>query len=165
MQEVAESRCPRWTHVHERWRQLVASGITSAALVRFHTAHKFVVLAHSERLYRELGRLVARAGSENLALLAEVYINTLESALAQPATRKRHANVLQHLMGFLKHELDREAKRTLCRLVENYRVGQLPLAVPVTALVHYWRRLPTSCPELRHYLLGYLEAFGLHSER
>jgi hypothetical protein len=41
--------------VHYRWRRLWVEGITPAALVEFHTRHKFLVMAHSQIAYRRLG--------------------------------------------------------------------------------------------------------------
>ena len=36
---------------------------TPGGLVRFHTAHKLTLTAHSIKHYQELGRLVAQAGT------------------------------------------------------------------------------------------------------
>jgi uncharacterized protein YbbK (DUF523 family) len=45
---------------YQRWRTVLARP-TRGALVAFHTAHKFLVLAHSPREYAVLGRLVGAA--------------------------------------------------------------------------------------------------------
>jgi uncharacterized protein YbbK (DUF523 family) len=47
--------------VYHRWQQTTSGRKSVRALVDFHTAHKFQLLAHSERHYRYLGRLVAIA--------------------------------------------------------------------------------------------------------
>src|SRR5690606_7126484 len=80
--------------VLHRWQTRTAAGLSPAGLVDFHAVHKFTVLAHDEQRYRELGRLVASAGKGDLDALAGRYIATLMQALARPATRKRHTNVL-----------------------------------------------------------------------
>ena len=77
--------------VYHRWQQLQADALTPGALVDFHTRHKFIVLAHDERAYRALGRIVAEAGRRGLSERAERYIRSLMQALAKPATRARHA--------------------------------------------------------------------------
>ena len=61
------------------------------------------------------------------------------AALAVVATPKRHANVLQHMAGYLKNTLDRESKVELLAAVEDYRRELVPLIVPITLLRHYVR--------------------------
>ena len=49
--------------VYYRWMRLLEEDPTPGGLVRFHTAHKLTVMAHSPSHYQEMGRLVAQAGS------------------------------------------------------------------------------------------------------
>jgi uncharacterized protein YbbK (DUF523 family) len=46
---------------YRRWRDLTAGRVTRGAIVSFHTAHKYLLLAHSQAHYQALGRLVADA--------------------------------------------------------------------------------------------------------
>ena len=71
--------------VYYRWRRLVASGLTPGGLVAFHTQHKFLLLAHSQRAYRRMGRLVASAGTMAMAELADRYVVELMATLARRA--------------------------------------------------------------------------------
>lgn len=127
---------------YRRWRQLQASGIALGALVEFHSAHKLQLMSHGAEYYRALGRLVAEAKPPRIAAVAREYSAEFMSALTHPATRKRHTNVLHHLMGYLKRHLDREDKVELLGVIESYRLGQLPLAAPITLLKHHFRRFP-----------------------
>lgn len=138
--------------VTHRWQQLLAKRLTSKALVEFHTRHKFIVLAHDEKVYRALGRLVAGVGRGTVSVLGEDYIRALMQALRKPATRARHTNVLQHLAGYFKKHLDAGDKRELQDVITNYRRGQLPLVVPVTLLRHYLRRFPDPYLSAQYYL-------------
>lgn len=52
--------------VLKRFRESIARGRSAGELVAFHTAHKMLVMSHSEERYRELGRLVANAGPRSL---------------------------------------------------------------------------------------------------
>ncbi len=45
-----------------RWTELLRTDPTPGGLVRFHTAHKLTLMAHSPKHYTEMGRLVAKAG-------------------------------------------------------------------------------------------------------
>jgi len=117
-----------------RWRVLVSRGLSRRSLVDFHTAHKLLIRAHNEAAYRRLGRLVGSAGTMPDAELFASYEVTFQEALTTKATAKKHTNVLQHAMGYLKDVLGPIEKRELMTAVEDYRQGLLPLVVPLTLL-------------------------------
>jgi uncharacterized protein YbgA (DUF1722 family)/uncharacterized protein YbbK (DUF523 family) len=106
-------------------------------LVDFHTRYKFVVLAHSEKQYRELGRLVANAKKTPRAELKQTYEAAFMSALKKVATTRKNTNVLQHMLGFLKKELTPPQRRDLAANVDDYLAGFIPLIVPLTLIRHY----------------------------
>ena len=117
-----------------RWRVLVARGLTRGRLVEFHTAHKLLIRAHNESAYRRLGKLVGTAGSIPDDELFETYEAGFHGALRMKATRKKHVNVLQHAMGYLKGVLSRGEKQQMLTTLEDFRQGLLPLVVPLTLL-------------------------------
>lgn len=118
----------------QRWRLLRRDDETRAGLVRFHTAHKFLIRAHDEERYRELGRVVAGFGSAPDREVFDRYGRLFEAALAVLPTRGRHANVLQHLFGFLKDALAPREKELLLERIDDYRRGVVPLIVPLALL-------------------------------
>ena len=63
-------------------------------------------------------------------------------SLAVLATNAKHANVLYHLLGYLKTHLDAADKEEAVKVIEEYRRGLVPLIVPVTLLKHHIRRHP-----------------------
>jgi uncharacterized protein YbgA (DUF1722 family) len=110
-------------------------------LVRFHTAHKLVLLAHSTEAYRSLGRLVAGGKAMARPELSARYQDEFMGTLAKVATPKRHTNVLQHMAGYLHEGLDPASRDELLASIEDYRLGLLPLIVPVTLVRHHVRVL------------------------
>ena len=124
---------------YRRLRDLFASRWTVGDLVRFHTAHKLVLLAHSTVAYTQLGRLVASAKSADRASLRERYTAGFMEALTAIATTRRHTNVLQHMAGYFKKTLDAASRAELQESIEDYRLGLVPLVVPLTLLRHYVR--------------------------
>jgi uncharacterized protein YbgA (DUF1722 family) len=108
--------------------------------VRFHTAHKMSLLAHSTIKYNELGRLVAVASSRPRREVRDEYARAFMATLSVMATPKRHANVLTHMLGHLKKMLDQESKQELLRSIDEYRQRLVPLIVPITLLRHHVRR-------------------------
>lgn len=125
---------------HNRWRRFRQGRPRPSGLVAFHTRHKLSLMAHSPQAQRDLGRLVASAGSGDFAATLDAYGEGFMKALKTIATPRRHANVLQHAMGFLKGKLDREDRDELLELIESYRNEIVPLIVPVTLLRHHIRR-------------------------
>jgi uncharacterized protein YbgA (DUF1722 family)/uncharacterized protein YbbK (DUF523 family) len=126
--------------VLQRWRELLAGGRSRGSLVDFHSRHKLLLLAHSPDLYRQMGKLVAAAKEMPAAELYRGYEERLLRALRLRATVKKHANVLQHLLGYFKSQLSLDEKREALELIEAYRAGHLPLIVPVTLLNHFVRK-------------------------
>jgi uncharacterized protein YbgA (DUF1722 family)/uncharacterized protein YbbK (DUF523 family) len=123
-----------------RWTRLLDEDPTPGGLVRFHTAHKMTLMAHDPAAQRALGRIVAGAGDGEWEAIARDYGQGFMAALGKLATAKRHTNVLQHLMGYLKDDLSRADKAELLGLIEDYRLGLVPLIVPLTLLKHHLRR-------------------------
>jgi uncharacterized protein YbgA (DUF1722 family) len=104
-------------------------------LVGFHARHKLQLLAHDPSRYAEAGRLVATAGSSPRAGAA--YREVFLAAMAERATRGRHANALQHAYSRVGRELDRARRDDLVARIDSYRRGEVPLSVPVALLAHY----------------------------
>jgi uncharacterized protein YbgA (DUF1722 family)/uncharacterized protein YbbK (DUF523 family) len=125
-----------------RWTAMLDQEPTPGGLVKFHTAHKLTLMAHSPAHYTEMGRLVADAGKRDWDELTAEYGVMLMEGLSVLGTRGKHANVLQHLMGYLKNELSGEDKQELLMLIEDYRQGLVPLIVPLTLLKHHLNRHP-----------------------
>lgn len=130
-----------------RWRSFAKTRPGAGDLVAFHTAQKLAVLAHSPAHYARLGRLVADAGRRPVAGRSvrtdtlTGYGALLMEALAVRATRGRHVNVLQHVAGFFKRDLDPGDRLELATVIEEYRRGLVPLVVPLTLVRHHVRRL------------------------
>ena len=125
---------------YHRW-QLLNSSLTRGRLVAFHTAHKYLLLAHSQRHYRDLGRLVANAKQSSARELAKTYGNLFMEALTVKTTIRKHVNVLQHLTGHFKGVLSSTAREELHAVLSDYQNGFVPLSVPVTLIRHYVRIL------------------------
>jgi uncharacterized protein YbgA (DUF1722 family)/uncharacterized protein YbbK (DUF523 family) len=125
------------------WRltELFNTRWTLGDLVRFHTAHKLLLLAHDTEAYRRIGRLVAGAKGMPKAELRRRYSEETMTALARIATARRHTNVLQHMAGYFSDRLDAASKRELVDLIDDYRRGLVPLVVPLTLIRHHVRLL------------------------
>lgn len=139
-----------------RWSKLMEQDPSPGDLVEFHTAHKMTLLAHSDQGLRELGQLVAKAGSvEDFEKLLDEYGTKFMGMMGQVVDRGGHTNVLQHLQGFLKEHLTDDERQELSEEITKYRNGLTPLIVPVTLLRHHFRKHPVDWVMKQTYLSPY----------
>ena len=115
-------------------------------------------------VYKQLGQMLADLSQVSLAEIADSYIARLMQALSKPATRKRHTNVLMHILGYLKRDLGAEIKQDLLEVLDSYRLGTVPLVVPVTMIRHYFRRYPDDYMARQYYLDPYPEELMLRNQ-
>lgn len=124
-----------------RWSSLIRRETPRiGAVLMFHTQNKLLILSHSTRHYREMGRLVA--GGKNMAgrELIRRYGSLLAAAMKMKATPRKNANVLMHMMGYFKKELSSWEKGELLEVIGQYQANLVPLLVPLTLLKHYVRK-------------------------
>lgn len=124
----------------KRWREALKKKQSVGNLVEFHTREKLLLMAHSPKHYREMGRLVAQGSQMTSAGLYNRYESLLIRALGLKATVSKHTNVLMHILGYFKKQLSADEKQEVLELIENFRCGHLPLIVPVTLLSHFVRK-------------------------
>jgi uncharacterized protein YbgA (DUF1722 family)/uncharacterized protein YbbK (DUF523 family) len=137
--------------VARRWRDTVTT-FTVDKLVTFHTRHKLLIRSHSEKYYRDLGRIVAEAGKLDGEHLLTAYQENLAAAMKLLPTVKKHVNVLMHMMGHFKKVLSGDEKRELLEVIEGFGNHYVPLIVPITLINHYVRKYQEPYLQHQHYL-------------
>ncbi len=150
--------------VRHRWLQLCEQGLSANALMTFHSRHKLIAMSHDQNRARELGRLVSEVKPDNLQEIAECYLVGLMACLKIVATRGNHVNVLQHIQGYLKTKLDSDDKQELVETIESYRLGNVPLIVPLTLLRHHFRRQPDPFIDASYYMTPHPAELSLLNE-
>jgi len=149
--EVRENFIER-VFVFMRWREFLNNKPSIRCLTEFHTNHKLLIMSHSVKHLRELGRLVAGAKEYKPRVLYELYSQTLMEALKLQATIKKNVNVLHHIMGYLKKQLLTDEKEELLKMIEQYHRGLIPSSVPITLLKHYVGKYSEPYLMRQHYL-------------
>jgi uncharacterized protein YbgA (DUF1722 family)/uncharacterized protein YbbK (DUF523 family) len=150
-------------YVYARWKALVAGGLSKSGLIEFHAGHKYLVMSHNTMVYKQLGKMLADLSRVSLAEIADSYIARLMQALSKPATRKRHTNVLQHLLGYLKKDLDSARRADLNETIDAYRRGEFPLVVPIRLLQHHFSVHPHPYIQKQVYLKPHPQALLLRN--
>jgi uncharacterized protein YbgA (DUF1722 family)/uncharacterized protein YbbK (DUF523 family) len=138
--------------VFRRWKDMEQRGLDRGALVSFHSTHKLLILSHSVKHYRTLGRLAAEAKKYRLEGLYKEYVSILMDGLRLIATVKKNTNVLLHIMGYFKKRLSAGEKQELAGVIDHYHSGLIPLIVPVVLLNHFVRKYDEPYLKNQYYL-------------
>ena len=141
--------------IYHRWRTEYSGSLTLQKLTEFHARHKLIFMSHNQNQGRELGKIAALANKESLQKVADEYISLAMKTLKKVATRKNHVNVLQHIQGYLKKQLDADDKKELVDVIQRYHQGDVPLIVPLTLFLHHFRKSPNEYIEQSWYINPY----------
>ena len=147
----------------KRWRDNLARKKGMGNLVDFHTRNKLLILSHSQKHYRLMGKLVAAGKKVPIKELYQQYQAILMEALKLKTTIKKNANVLQHLMGYFKKQLTADEKQELLEVFERYRNELVPLIVPITLINHYVRKYDQPYLNQQTYLNPHPEELKLRT--
>jgi uncharacterized protein YbgA (DUF1722 family) len=110
------------------------------AIVDFQTHNKLLIMSHSPKHLQEMGRLVANTKALAPTSLINRYQELLMEALKLKATPRKNSNVLMHMLGYFKKDLDPSEKQEVLEIVDKYRRELIPLIVPITLISHYVRK-------------------------
>jgi uncharacterized protein YbgA (DUF1722 family)/uncharacterized protein YbbK (DUF523 family) len=151
-------------YAYADWQQLLRQGLTRGALIRFHSRYKYLLMAHNPEAYRRLGRLLGSLRrDDDPALVGPRYFTQLMQALRRCASRGTHGNVLQHMSGYLRNDLDQADKAELRQVIDQYQHGVVPLVVPLTLLRHHLRNHPDPYLLQQAYLHPHPPELGLRN--
>ncbi|MGE4532823.1 YbgA family protein [Halomonas sp.] len=150
-------------YAYDDWKRHVEATPGYHALLQFHSRQKYLLMAHHVETYRELGRYLAESSRRPLGEAMAHYLQRFMAALARPATRKTHTNALMHVFGYLKEALDAETKQDLLTAIEDYRLGHVPLTVPIRLLNHYLKRHGSDYIRAQTYLDPHPYELGLRN--
>ncbi len=142
-------------YAHYRLQQLLRSDPKPKDLVAFHTNHKLTLMSHSQKSYRELGKMIADVGKADRSAFVLSYMQTFMEALKRKATTRTHTNVLYHMIGFFKKHLDARDRKELVDIIEQYHSGIVPLIVPIVLIKHHLNRYDVDWLRTQIYLNPY----------
>ncbi|MEZ8194122.1 YbgA family protein [Vibrio cortegadensis] len=134
---------------------------TPGKIVAFHSRYKLSLMAHHPESYKLLGRLVAHIKDYDENEFYQRYRTEFMQAIRNRASRKNNTNVLMHIQGYFKTLLTGTQKAELCRVIDQYRTGLLPILAPLTLINHYLEAFPDSYLLQQKYLQPYPQELGL----
>lgn len=120
-----------------RLQALFAGRWKRGEVIAFHSREKYLLMAHSPRHYKELGRLVAAVADQSPAAFRDRYMALYMECLRVQATTRRNVNALLHVAGHLRGTVAAAEQKRIVAVIEEYGRGLVPLVVPMTLLRHY----------------------------
>lgn len=123
-----------------RLKTFFSSSPRAKDLIGFHAAHKYLLLAHSQKHYRILGKLLSDLKNTDWPRIKASYQQIFMEALRLKSTRKKNINVLEHMLGFFKDILDSEDRNDLYQVIRDYQKEMVPLIVPITLFQHFVKK-------------------------
>ena len=134
--KLRETSCER-AFAYGRLRNCFVEGWTAGEVVRFHSSEKLLLLSLDPKSYADLGRLVAAVKDYKREEFAESYQRIFRAALAKKASAGRQVNVLAHIAGYFSKKISARERAEIVALIEDFRQGLVPLAVPLALLRHH----------------------------
>lgn len=107
-------------------------------MLTFHTANKFMIMAHDQVELKNLGNIVASHRKIPFSKILQEYENHLKLAMEKKPTTKTHSNVLMHIFGYFLKHLDQNERRMFLNSLEQFRedkkaIGEILLEIsPIT---------------------------------
>ncbi|MEN3028394.1 MAG: DUF523 and DUF1722 domain-containing protein [Aquificaceae bacterium] len=126
-------------------------------LMDFHQRNKYLLMAHSQKKLKEMGRLVAGAREENLKETLKLYEILFLQAIRKKPSRGQQVNTLLHIFGHISRKLKEREKAHFFKLVEDYRKGRLDKRLLLEFLRAYAYRFENTYLMVQTYLEPYPE--------
>lgn len=142
-------------YCHYRWRNIPDAENNYHGFIDFHKRHKFMLMARNHQAYRELGRLAASANKTNLNAVRQEYIQRFMDVMVLRPSRGQHVNVLLHILGYFKRNLNGHDKSELINWFDAYHSSKVSRITPVAFIRHYLRIYPDNYIAEQYYLAPY----------
>lgn len=125
------------------------------AMIAFHAANKFLMMAYHQEAMRELGRRVAKAQVKQMEKFLEDYQGGLNRVFSKMARATSHINVLMHAMGHFSDQLNNREKKYFLDVLEDYRAGRVPLSQAIGIMQSWIVRFDASYLAQQTYFQPY----------
>ena len=127
-------------YAHYRWRQIDEAANPLQSFRDFHKNYKLILMAKDNSAYRQLGRIAAAVNRHNFAEVRQQYFSLFMQAMSRIPSHGHHINVMMHILGYLKDQLNKKDKIELLEWFENYREERVSRVTPLMLLQHHFNR-------------------------
>lgn len=148
---------------YHEWMLIEEKGWRARDLIDFHSRFKYTIMSHHYRDYKALGRMVAGVTDKTVREATQNYLPVFMTSLRRQCSRKNHSNVMYHILGYLREDLNKGQKSDLVQMIENYRKGMIPLIVPMSFFRHLFKQHPNHYIFKQAYLRPYPDELKLRN--
>ena len=127
-------------YAHYRWRQIAETQNPLKSFRDYHKKYKLILMAKDNNAYRQLGRMVASVNKNNFNEVSEQYFCLFMQAMSNIPSHGHHINVMMHILGYLKDQLNKKDKAELLEWFETYREERVARVTPLMLLQHHFNR-------------------------
>lgn len=118
--------------------RLTAIDRNMGSLVEFHSQHKYLFMAYSQKKLKDAGSIVANGKAASFDKIYDEYYEKVVDIMANVPRSSSYINVLQHLFGyFSRRYLNNEEKTLFLDMLDRYKRFQVPL-VALTSIIQVW---------------------------
>ena len=103
-------------------------------LIEFHSRNKLLLMSHSQKHLRILGRITANQEDTEIKDLYKNYFDNLKQALARLPRIGTNINVLQHAFGYFTENLTKKERLYFLELTDSYKNQKIPLSALITVI-------------------------------
>lgn len=132
-------------------------------LVEFHTSYKYLIYAKSQTSYQLLGQIVANQEKMPLDKILELYRLEFLKAISLKSSISKSYNVLLHIFGYFKNDLESVEKKELLESFEEFKDKIIPLIVPIKMLQLYTHKFNKTYLQKQKFLHPYPSEMKLRS--
>ena len=132
-------------------------------LTKFHAAYKYSIMARGSQYPSILGKIASSANRQNIKEVRQEYFTEFMKIMKIQATRKKHINTMQHIMGYFKNQLDFESKQELLSVFDSYKNYEVPLSTPMALINLFQRRFKNEYLSNQYYLNPYPKELALRA--
>lgn len=128
---------------YDRWKQLISEPFSIDDLRHFHFQHQLLLMSHSKSKTNDLKQWLSAMNSGMLANpdsdVAGYYGREFMAILTVHGNAGSRADVLNEVLVKLQATMSQQQYDNAMHTIEDYRLGMIPLIVPVTLLNHYYQ--------------------------
>ena len=132
-------------------------------LIKFHSNYKYLLLSKNEKIYREMGRIVANHEKLEFDEVLKHYEKKFKKVISTNGNKNTVFNVLLHMHGFLKEFLSKDEKQELLTLFEDFKNGIIPLITPISIIKIYAEKFNVKFLKNQIFLEPYPKELALRS--
>jgi len=96
-------------------------------IIAFHTANKYMLMAHDLVELKILGNIVASYKKIPFSEIIEDYESHLRLAMSKTPTTKTHTNVIMHVFGYFLKYLDQNEKQLFLDRLDQFKEDKITL--------------------------------------